>query len=338
MQTRRAEAHLRLQVVLPTSTVTSSTPLTFPPSTPQFARRTSTIFSTSSTDSILDDPKRCEVRRIKELDPLEVQLIAWAIVTQMRDVHLGLLNHPAFVKDKPIQLEAFARFEDRFVATMDACRRSKTMVHGILPAPFITRLVAAPIAELQFKQDNKANNDRKKEQKQQREESSTMPFSDFSQAIEAEKSVPRQRVEKLSAFEAEVLSIKLVRAAMAAHRGFLGIPAFFEGEKSGKPKFEKYPIFHDRISRRPLRYIHRPLAPFSTKGRNLAGNLEKADQLKSAKDVKNKAKEDGTMATGTTGVDEQPPTSTPSTAIQEPFVLQPLTEEDPELQQVMGQP
>ncbi|KAK4446022.1 hypothetical protein QBC34DRAFT_383697 [Podospora aff. communis PSN243] len=97
---------------------------------------------------IVEKSKRFEVNRIRDLEPVEVELLCYQIVKEMKAAHRGELGLPPFVKDREVLYEHFATFNERFGKTFEVVLRSKAIAHGAIPRSFIRRLVAAPNREL----------------------------------------------------------------------------------------------------------------------------------------------------------------------------------------------
>ncbi|KAK4445702.1 hypothetical protein QBC34DRAFT_384064 [Podospora aff. communis PSN243] len=112
-------------------------------------------------EDIVDAETRCEVRRVKELDDEQVELLAWTFVTKMKRVHIGKLDHPPFLADKKMPWQKYDVFEDRFNDTLQVC---KSIVHGAIPMDFVTKLVAKPTKELKAKKSYKKINAKRKEE------------------------------------------------------------------------------------------------------------------------------------------------------------------------------
>lgn len=110
--------------------------------------------------SLLDPEARIPLARINRLSPFEVDLMAWNVLFETRDVHRGKVSLPSWGKDWP--REEFSSFSARFEAVKKTLYHCKAMVSSLFDEIFAKRLPLNPSAEFSRKNANKRLNGKRK--------------------------------------------------------------------------------------------------------------------------------------------------------------------------------
>lgn len=110
--------------------------------------------------TLIDPEARLPLARIKKMSPFEIDLMAWNILFETRDVHRGKLSLPSWGKDWP--WEEFSSFSERFKAVKKALYHCKAMVSSLFDEIFAKRLPLNPSAESSRKSSNKRLNGKRK--------------------------------------------------------------------------------------------------------------------------------------------------------------------------------
>lgn len=110
--------------------------------------------------TLIDPEARLPLARIKKMSPFEIDLMAWNILFETRDVHRGKLSLPSWGKDWP--WEEFSSFSERFKAVKKALYHCKAMVSSLFDEIFAKRLPLNPSAESSRKTSNKRLNGKRK--------------------------------------------------------------------------------------------------------------------------------------------------------------------------------
>lgn len=107
-----------------------------------------------------DKDSKMPVGRIKKLSPLELNLMAWSVLLEIRDVQRGELSLPRW--GKSWTWEEFPTFSARFEAVRQALHKYKAMVASLFDHLFTKRLALNPSAELGRKTANQNLNSKRK--------------------------------------------------------------------------------------------------------------------------------------------------------------------------------
>ncbi|ROV90678.1 hypothetical protein VPNG_10101 [Cytospora leucostoma] len=110
--------------------------------------------------SLMDPEARIPLARINKLSPFEIDLMAWNVLFETRDVHRGKISLPSWGKDWP--REEFSSFSERFEAVKKTLYHCKAMVSSLFDEIFAKRLPLNPTAEFSRKNSNKRLNGKRK--------------------------------------------------------------------------------------------------------------------------------------------------------------------------------
>ncbi|KAK7735597.1 hypothetical protein SLS53_007511 [Cytospora paraplurivora] len=111
-------------------------------------------------NSLMDPGARIPLARINKLSPFEIDLMAWNVLFETRDVHRGKISLPSWGKDWP--REEFSSFSERFEAVKKTLYHCKAMVSSLFDEIFAKRLPLNPTAEFSRKNSNKRLNGKRK--------------------------------------------------------------------------------------------------------------------------------------------------------------------------------
>ncbi|KUI63466.1 hypothetical protein VM1G_10332 [Cytospora mali] len=111
-------------------------------------------------NTLIDPEAKLPLARIKKLSPFELDLMAWNVLIETRDVHNGKVSLPSWGKDWP--WEDFSSFSERFEAVKKALYHCKAMVSSLFDDKFAKRLPLNPTAEFSRKNSNKTLNGKRK--------------------------------------------------------------------------------------------------------------------------------------------------------------------------------
>ncbi|KAK3943227.1 hypothetical protein QBC46DRAFT_421512 [Diplogelasinospora grovesii] len=96
------------------------------------------------------------VQRVRKLSNIEVEILAWELLYTIKEVQEGRYNIGKWTYDW--RHDNYDTFLDRFLDVLDACKKSKAVVHGMLTANFASRIASAPFTEFHRKVTNKEIN------------------------------------------------------------------------------------------------------------------------------------------------------------------------------------
>lgn len=108
-----------------------------------------------------DKDAKIPVGRIKKLSPIEFNLMAWAVLLEIRDIQRGQIFLPRWGKEW--EWQECHSFYDRFELVRSALHSHKTIVSSLFDYPFVKRLALHPTAELERKKCNKILNRKRKQ-------------------------------------------------------------------------------------------------------------------------------------------------------------------------------
>ncbi|KUI61607.1 hypothetical protein VP1G_08774 [Cytospora mali] len=111
-------------------------------------------------NTLIDPEAKLPLARIKKLSPFELDLMAWNVLIETRDIHNGKVSLPSWGKDWP--WEDFSSFSERFDAVKKALYHCKAMVSSLFDDKFAKRLPLNPTAEFSRKNSNKTLNGKRK--------------------------------------------------------------------------------------------------------------------------------------------------------------------------------
>lgn len=111
--------------------------------------------------TLIDPEARLPLARIKKLSPFELDLMAWNVLIETRNVHRGAISLPTWGKDWPF--EDFKSFSDRFKAVRKALYHCKAMVSSLFDEVFAKRLPLNPTVEFSRKSSNRRLNGKRKQ-------------------------------------------------------------------------------------------------------------------------------------------------------------------------------
>ncbi|KAK3290547.1 uncharacterized protein B0H64DRAFT_447269 [Chaetomium fimeti] len=100
-------------------------------------------------------------QRVQELSNLEVELLSWELLFAIHRAQDGIVGWAKWSPKASQRYQKCGNFQERFALVKEACQKSKSVVHAMLSAPFITRMTAAPTHECKLKSANKMINARK---------------------------------------------------------------------------------------------------------------------------------------------------------------------------------
>lgn len=111
-------------------------------------------------DTLVDPQAKLPFNRINKLSPFELDLMAWTVLLETRDVQRGKISLPSWGKER--ELENFSSFTARLEAVRKSLYHCKAMVASLFDEVFARRLPLNPTAELSRKDNNKKLNQKRK--------------------------------------------------------------------------------------------------------------------------------------------------------------------------------
>ncbi|KAK4445976.1 hypothetical protein QBC34DRAFT_383648 [Podospora aff. communis PSN243] len=112
--------------------------------------------------NIVEEEKHFQMKRVRMLSDMEVEIIAWDLLIAVRNAHCGKLGFEARAWNREWSHDSYDTFTARFSDVLKVCRISKSIVYGDCPVSFTKRIASAPLKELGSKNGNQKLNGKRK--------------------------------------------------------------------------------------------------------------------------------------------------------------------------------